>query len=147
MPLFYLGSDSFSLYQILPALCYFCSRSAFSRPLGKRREENPEEELDQIYIKTLPTPVGGEDQDAEKGVSFDLLIRVVGSITIIFDPPSITALGSLLGVSAPKVQQTLMKQRLSLLHPVLEVPVSIADPTRLLHPSFRDFPSCRQKMS
>lgn len=72
---------------------------------------------------------------------FELFRRVVGSIVILFNPLSTDALVSLLGASPFGVEHatTEVKEILSHLHSVLDVPMSSANHIRLLHPSFRDF--------
>ena len=106
---------------------------------GTVGEDNPEEGLDHIYTKILSRSVGGGHKHAEKKVLFELFRRVIGSIVILFDPLSVTSLGSLLVFSNPRVDRTRIVRLLTHLHSVLEVPESSADPVRLLHPSFRDF--------
>jgi hypothetical protein len=60
--------------------------------------------------------------------------RVVGSITLLFDPVSAAALAELLSLRKETIAATLQH-----LHSILDVPDCQGPPIRLLHPSFRDF--------
>jgi hypothetical protein len=60
--------------------------------------------------------------------------QTVGSIVILSDTLSKTALASLLGLQIDEVDE-ILKQ----LQAILDVPDALDLPVRLLHPSFRDF--------
>jgi len=94
------------------------------------------EQLDLMYMKLLRYAVRvegrvppGEESPLER------FRRIVGSIVILFEALTVSALASLLETQLDKVDQTVES-----LSSVLNYPESAEDiPIRLLHPSFRDF--------
>jgi hypothetical protein len=101
---------------------------------GGKSSRNPEEELDHIYTKILSDSISGDYDEDEKDELFELFRKIVGAIVILFNPLSTAALSELLDTPGPPIKQTL-----SDLHSVLDVPENSVYLIRLLHPSFRDF--------
>jgi hypothetical protein len=101
---------------------------------GGKTGRNPEKELDQIYAKILSDSIRGDYDEDEKKEAFELFRKIVGAITILFNPLFAAALSELLNKPMLEVSQIL-----SNLHSILEVPENNVYPIRLLHPSFRDF--------
>ena len=64
----------------------------------------------------------------------DRFKKVVGSIVVLLDVLSVTALGALLSIKVESIEATLVA-----LGSVLDIPSDNTRPVRLLHPSFRDF--------
>ena len=92
-------------------------------------------ELDEIYTRILThsiIPGDRPNRDQEK-LSSDFRL-IVGSIVILFDTLSISMLARLLELPVETVHV-----RLRFLHSVLDVPICLESPVRLLHPSFRDY--------
>jgi hypothetical protein len=88
--------------------------------------QSPTRELDEMYSKVLNQQVKPELSKRFK--------QIVGSIVILFDSLSATALAELLDVPELEVYRTLVR-----LHSILEVPENQDSLIRLLHPSFREF--------
>jgi NACHT domain len=93
-------------------------------------------DLDTMYLKILQDSVTGEYTDEEEVT--EQFRRVVGSIVVLFDALSVTALGSLLLETSGNATQSVLDV-LSSLHSVLNISKDLTQPVRLLHPSFRDF--------
>ena len=91
--------------------------------------------IDAIYTQVLSSALArpGESQEMTEWLA-DRFREVVGSIVILLDTLSVTALGDLLSMSAEKIEVTLGR-----LGSVLDIPSDTTKPIRLLHPSFRDF--------
>jgi type II secretory pathway predicted ATPase ExeA len=94
--------------------------------------------LDTMYSKILQDSVMGEYTDEEKEELTEQFRRVVGSIVVLFDVLSVTALGSLLLEPSGNATQFVLGV-LNSLHSVLNISEDLTQPVRLLHPSFRDF--------
>ena len=91
-------------------------------------------QLDLIYTTVIQHAVV-DGRDAEvKTILLERFRRIVGSIVILSDALTTTALGKLLGTEQWKVEKTLQS-----LSSVLAYSESADIPIRLLHPSFRDF--------
>ncbi len=91
--------------------------------------------LDAMYTQVLRSALA--KPKVPKGVTELLTNRfklVVGSIIVLSDMLSVTALGGLLSIKVETVEVTL-----GLLGSVLDIPSDADRPVRLLHPSFRDF--------
>jgi hypothetical protein len=91
----------------------------------------PTQGLDKIYIQILQHSFKRVENKENIAKSFK---RIVGSITILFEPLSAFALAKLLSE-----QKDTVTLRLRHLHSVLNIPKDQHHPIRLLHPSFRDF--------
>jgi hypothetical protein len=94
--------------------------------------------LDTMYSKILQDSVMGEHTDEEKEEATEQFRRVVGSIVVLSDVLSVTALGSLLLEQSGNATESVLDV-LSSLHSVLNISEDLTQPVRLLHPSFRDF--------
>jgi hypothetical protein len=94
--------------------------------------------LDTMYSKILQDSVTGEYTEEEKEEATEQFRRVVGSIAVLFDALSITALGSLLLEPSGNATHSVLDV-LNSLHSVLNISEDLTQPVRLLHPSFRDF--------
>lgn len=94
--------------------------------------------LDTMYLQVLQESVTGEYTAEEEEEVSEQFRHIVGSIVILYDTLSVTALSSLLfGPSRGAIRPLLGV--LSSLHSVLNVPEDLSQPVRLLHPSFHDF--------
>ena len=91
-----------------------------------------------MYSKILQDSLVGEYTDEEKQEATEQFKRVVGSIVVLSDVLSVTALGSLLLEPSGNTTQSVLGV-LSSLHSVLNISEDLTQPVRLLHPSFRDF--------
>ncbi|KAI1357235.1 heterokaryon incompatibility protein-domain-containing protein [Xylaria arbuscula] len=81
-------------------------------------------------LDQLVTSLSSEDQD-EVLARFR---RLVGSIVLLANPLSTSALAHLLNITKDEIESQLVS-----LHSVLSIPLSSNSPVRLLHLSFRDF--------
>ena len=90
--------------------------------------------LDQLYDEVLQMAFLHEQ--ADDGRFYTWLRSVVGAVVLVFNPLSITALSSILGIPKSKVSTALRS-----LHSFLIVPTNYQDqtPIRVLHKSFPDF--------
>lgn len=92
-------------------------------------------ELDGMYMQILKLPLNSIPGERDKSKWSQRFRHIIGSIVILFDVISTTALAGVLGnVSVQDVDLALDP-----LHSVLNVPSDHSLPIRLLHPSFRDF--------
>jgi hypothetical protein len=90
-------------------------------------------ELDEMYMIILNRLITkGRDEDNRDMAR--LFKQIVGSIVILFDSLSTTALTKLLAVSSTKMRGTLNP-----LHSVLDIPEDENSPIKLFHLSFHDF--------
>ena len=91
--------------------------------------------LDRMYTQVLSSALA-RPGDGKEMIEWliDRFREVVGSIVILLDTLSVTALGGLLSMKVEKVEVTLTR-----LGSVLDIPDDTTRPIRLLHPSFRDF--------
>ncbi|KAF9762005.1 hypothetical protein IL306_003590 [Fusarium sp. DS 682] len=99
----------------------------------KIAEGSPQKSLDGIYTRILRFSVIGDAIDEEKDMICGRFRLIVGSIIVLFEPLTVSALGHLLGESVSTVEGTLGE-----LYSVL----AMGDeqlPIQLLHLSFRDF--------
>ena len=95
--------------------------------------KSPTRELDKIYTQILQHSFKNT-KGSEKRKLGELFKEVIGSLTILFEPLSATALAKLLNVGLEWINL-----RLRHLHSLLNIPKDQEAPVRLLHPSFRDF--------
>lgn len=102
---------------------------------GENGEQTPEARLDQMYTQILRSSVYGDCNDQEKYFLSRRFQDSMGTIIVLFDPLSITALKALLLESGEKIDVTLLNSLKSL----LDVPDDQDAPILLLHLSFRDF--------
>jgi type IV secretory pathway VirB4 component len=97
-------------------------------------EGTPEQHLDQVYITILQSSIPTTLRPLEKVRLYGRQRRILGSITILFSPLSVTSLIKVINISKTQVTQTLER-----LQAILNVPKDVAGLLRLHHPSFRDF--------
>jgi hypothetical protein len=91
-------------------------------------------QLDQMYTEILKHAVFQNQSREEKLVLSKRFKQTVGSIIVLLNVLSITALASLLSMPIEQAKVTLRS-----LHSVLNISKDPDFPIRLLHPSFRDF--------
>jgi hypothetical protein len=72
---------------------------------NKVAKDSPQKELDGIYTTILQFSVTGNALDEEKEMIWRQFRLVVGSIIVLFEPLTTSALGYLLGQSASKVKE------------------------------------------
>jgi hypothetical protein len=96
--------------------------------------ESPTKELDMMYTQVLEHSFKNVRHPKNKEQLAAIFRQVVGTIVILFDPLSLTAISRLLNMD-----DEIIKKRLERLRSVLEVPNRQEHAIRLLHPSFRDF--------
>ncbi|KAL7916620.1 hypothetical protein GGI35DRAFT_485739 [Trichoderma velutinum] len=89
--------------------------------------------LDATYLPILDQQIDGLS-NSEKAEAAEEFRAIVGTIIILRNPLSITALSQMLDISKETISN-----RLDMLHSVLDVPPSLTMPVRMLHLSFRDF--------
>ena len=94
----------------------------------------PTQSLDEMYSKVLKSSIYINYDEEDREEILDLFKQTVGSIVILSDTLSTTALTSLLDLPIRDVDEILKQLRA-----VLDVPDALDLPVRLLHPSFRDF--------
>lgn len=94
----------------------------------------PERKLDEIYTTVLSNSLRGVYSQSEIQMLNKQFRDIVGTVVTLLDPLSVSSLAGLLGKDIETLKQTL-----SNLHSVLDVPASDTKAIRLLHPSFRDF--------
>jgi hypothetical protein len=87
-----------------------------------------------MYSQVLKSSIYTNYDEEEREELVDLFKQTVGSIVILLDTLSTTALTSLLNLPRRDVDEILKH-----VQAVLDVPDSLDLPVRLLHPSFRDF--------
>jgi hypothetical protein len=94
----------------------------------------PTFELDKMYLQIVRHLFRKVLDERDKLKLSQIFKQVIGSIVILSEPLSPTALAGLLGL-----RKELINQRLRHVRSVIHVPESPGLPIRLLHPSFRDF--------
>jgi hypothetical protein len=119
--------------------CRFLSKSTFPKKrLSEMLQVNSTsrsatKELDDMYMMVLKNVIIKSHDEDNKDVA-RLFKQIVGSIIILFDSLSATALTELLAVSSTKINETLEPLR-----SVLNVLEDDTSPIQLLHLSFHDF--------
>ncbi len=103
-----------------------------SQTAGQTSKFRPSK-FDATYLPILNQLLVGLDQVEEKELALNFQ-EIVGTIVVLANPLSVGSLASLLGIQKSDVACIL-----DLLHSVLSIPTSQAQPVRLLHLSFRDF--------
>ncbi|GAP85276.2 putative vegetative incompatibility protein HET-E-1 [Rosellinia necatrix] len=127
------------LFIFAATACRFIGESRLGHPkdqlqkILEHRTKSQESKLDATYLPILNQLLAGFS-DSETSKILDLFKHLVGSIVILENPLSASALASLLNIS-----QNNINSHLSWLHSVLSIPSSPHDPIRLFHLSFRDF--------
>jgi hypothetical protein len=101
---------------------------------------SPQSTLDAIYTRILQFSVIGDAIEEEKEEISRLFKQTVGSIIVLFQPLSVSALSDLLLLPKEKAEEAL-----EALSSVLSVPKDDSSPIELLHLSFRDFLLDRQR--
>ncbi|SCN89521.1 uncharacterized protein FFM5_04722 [Fusarium fujikuroi] len=89
--------------------------------------------LGQTYGPVLRSIVSGVSEDDRRQI-IEQTCHIVGSIVILADPLSIMAMSKLLDLPVRVVHS-----RLNALHSILNVPLGLQEPVRLLHISLRDY--------
>lgn len=102
----------------------------------------PEKQLDQIYTTVLRATIEQGYSDDEKKELYGQLREVLGSITILFSPLSITSLSNLIPASWNDINETLAD-----LHTIFQVPDQTDRVIRFHHPTFREFLFNRERCS
>jgi hypothetical protein len=95
---------------------------------------SPTTDLDKIYTQILEHSFKGVGEEEDKKKLARDFKQVIGTMAILSEPLSATALRKLLALD-----QETVHLRLRHLRSVLNVPYDEHSPIRLLHPSFRDF--------
>jgi len=106
--------------------------------LGPASDGLSTRDLDEMYLRILRESVAGDYSDAERMEMADQFRRVVGSIVVLFDALSASAISVLLFQSKAEALE-IVNTTLDPLHSVLSIPLDSGFPIWLLHPSFRDF--------
>jgi hypothetical protein len=101
---------------------------------GASTTTGPEKHLDEIYTTVLQQSINPEYTNEEKGESYQMLRKVLGSVVILFSPLPIHSLSRMLYVTKEDIGLALVD-----LHSVLDIVKDQTCPIRLHHPSFRDF--------
>jgi hypothetical protein len=94
----------------------------------------PEQHLNELYTTVLKKSIRPGYSAQEREALYGMLRHILGSITIIFSPLSVSSLHTLLNVTKQQIDQVLKD-----LHAILDIPKLNIYPLRLHHPSFRDY--------
>lgn len=133
-----LASIASPLFIFAATVCRFLADRRNGTPDAKLRKvlqyktRSQESKLDATYLPVLDQMVAGLSK-REEDETLQEFRTIVGSIIVLFDPLSTSALAGILGIP-----QTTVDGRLDLLHSVLSVS-SPNVPVKLFHLSFRDF--------
>ncbi|OCK78068.1 purine and uridine phosphorylase, partial [Lepidopterella palustris CBS 459.81] len=120
-----------------------CSPDRLSDILeGDGSDIEPEEELNNIYIKVLDSSISPYLKQREKEKAYAILRGALGAIVTLFSPLPVPSLAQLLHMPEPKVGAMLGG-----LHSILDIPKDPIQPIRLHHPSLRDFLLSSQRCS
>ena len=128
------------LFIYIATVCRFVGKSKFpERRLiqviqGGDAKQGPERNLDKIYTQILRDSLIGDSDEQDTDEVIELFQQTGGSIVVLFDLLSVTALGKLLSIEPRDIRRIL-----HYLRSVLDVPEKEDSPIKLLHPSFRDF--------
>nr|POF13670.1 vegetative incompatibility protein het-e-1 [Quercus suber] len=123
------------LFIFATTVCRFVSENPTKR-LGvilEQRYSAGASHLAKLYLPILNELLVGKEEEEQQETLQDFR-EIVGPIVLAADPLSITSLARLLGLDAAEIEL-----RLERLHSVLQVPIDLCEPVRLLHLSFRDF--------
>ncbi|WEW56389.1 hypothetical protein PRK78_001832 [Emydomyces testavorans] len=101
---------------------------------GRVTESSPQESLDGIYSRILQFSLIGNAVDEEKDEIYSMFKLIVGSIILLIEPLSTSALSSLLSSSRSTIEETL-----EALSSLLSMGTTETSTVQLLHLSFRDF--------
>jgi hypothetical protein len=107
---------------------------------GDSSVTEPEEELNNIYIKVLENSVSPRLKPQEKERFFKMLREALGVIVLLFSPLPRASLARLLHKPEEKI-----RAMLGHLHSILYIAKDPSRPVRLHHPSLRDFLLNRQR--
>ncbi|KAE8328414.1 hypothetical protein BDV39DRAFT_203937 [Aspergillus sergii] len=102
-----------------------------------REESSPQQGLDELYLKILQAELMEGLTQTEKQIQRSMFRDIVGSIIVIQDAPSVTALGLILPTSYQAGKE--LQKMLNRLGSVLHINQRSNDSVELLHLSFRDF--------
>ena len=94
----------------------------------------PEEELNEIYIKVLENLISSHLKQREKDKAYEILREVLRAIVTLFSPLPAPSLARMLHMPEQNVGAMLGG-----LHSILDIPKDPTQPVRLHHPSLRDF--------
>lgn len=130
------------LFIFATTICRFIRDQAWSDPEGQlakvleyrsRTQQSDINKLDATYRPVLDRLLVGQSEATKKSLADDFR-NIVGSIVLLAEPLSTSALASLLAIPRFNIDRRLLS-----LHSVLSIPVSAESPIRIFHLSFRDF--------
>lgn len=131
---FIKSNDRWPPQHILEVFLPSNGMSHLEKQTHKIPSTSPTSELDAIYTHILKRSIKGVREERERNELANDFKQVIGSVAILSEPLSATALGQLLIVDQETIHLTLCHLR-----SVLNMPEDQDSPIRLLHPSFRDF--------
>jgi hypothetical protein len=135
-----LVQRSCGLFIYVATICRFISESKHPERCLTRiircnwTNHGPEQNLDKIYTQILRDSLGSPDDPDERDELLEIFRQTLGSIVVLFDLLSITALRKLLSIQIRDVEAVVFHLR-----SILDLPYHEQSPIKLLHPSFRDF--------
>jgi len=139
-----LARDANGLFIYAATICRFVDRrhpkkqlSIILQCMGSSPltlQTSPTQSLDEMYSQVLKSSISMNYDKEDREEILDLFKQTVGSIVILSNTLSTTALTSLLDLLIRDVDEILKH-----LQAVLDVPDALDLPVRLIHPSFRDF--------
>lgn len=94
----------------------------------------PQQKIDEIYLKVLAFPHLAKSTRSAKSRFHALIGKILGFISVFFEPVSASSLSELLSLEKQKLNDKLRQ-----LHSVVDVPQEESSPLGLVHLSFRDF--------
>ncbi|KAI8953695.1 hypothetical protein F4801DRAFT_105696 [Xylaria longipes] len=127
------------LFIFAATICRFLADRRYGNPdnnlqkVLRYRTRSQESKLDNTYRPVLDMMLMGLSRRERTEAIHDFR-AIIGSIIILAEPLSASALATLVDVPRSTVDD-----RLDMFHSVLDVPSTTASPVRLLHLSFRDF--------
>ncbi|KAI0538778.1 hypothetical protein GGR58DRAFT_466746 [Xylaria digitata] len=127
------------LFIFAATICRFLANRRYGNPdknlqtVLKYRTRSQESKLDNMYRPVLDMMLLGLSRRERTEAIHEFRV-IVGSIVILAESLSASALSALLGVP-----QSTVDDRLDMFHSVLHVPSTSTSPVRLLYLSFRDF--------
>jgi NACHT domain len=139
-----LARDANGLFIYAATICRFVDRRHPKKQLSiilqcmgsspPTLRTSPTQSLDEMYSQVLKSSISMNYDEEDREEILDLFKQTVGSIVILSNTLSTTALASLLDLLIRDVDEILKH-----LQAVLDVPDALDLPVRLIHPSFRDF--------